>query len=36
MNKNMIQRIATEIGAKHGFSEVKVELSRFKEFKRVH
>ena len=33
MNKNMIQRIATEIGAKHGFSEVKVELSRFKEFK---
>lgn len=33
MDKNMIQMIATEIGAKHGFSEVKVELSRFKEFK---
>lgn len=33
MDKNMIQMIATEIGAKHGFSEVKVELSRFKDFK---
>lgn len=33
MDKNMIQMIATEIGAKHGYSEVKVELSRFKDFK---
>lgn len=33
MDKNMIQMIATEIGAKHGYSEVTVELSRFKDFK---
>lgn len=33
MDKNMIQMIATEIGAKHGYSEVTAELSRFKDFK---
>lgn len=33
MDKNMIQMIATAVGAKHGFSEMTLELSRFKEFK---
>lgn len=33
MDKNMIQMIATAVGARHGYSEVTVELSRFKEFK---
>lgn len=33
MDKNMIQMIATEIGAKHGYTDAWAELSRFKEFK---